>query len=102
MQSEMVLNIKRIGSRNATNVRPIIVTFGSYQNKMTVLTNAKKLRTLSDKVSYKSIFIKHDLTRMQQDEKKKLYEEIKRRRNTGENFYIKNGKIFSSNNPKSV
>jgi hypothetical protein len=81
--------IFRIGKPGQNKVRPLIVKINNDTKKI-VFKNIYKLKNNS-----KKWVIKHDLTRKEQETEKKLWQEVKRRRETGENCFIKNGTILS-------
>ena len=88
-------NVRRIGRRDSTNGKPrlICVTVESKDDKMSTLRNSKKLRT-SD--NFKGVYINPDMTIMERNQRKTLLEELKRRRELGENVVIRHNKIVSA------
>lgn len=85
--------ISRIG-RNEIGAKPrlIRVKCKATNLKQSILRNSKKLKDLP---AYRGIFINSDRTRLQQKNDKALREELKRRRNCGENVIIFNNKIIN-------
>ena len=78
----------RIGVKRSRD-RPIKVVFNNFDDKMTVLRNARNLRHLSDENKLKRVYIKADLTPRQLEHEKRLREELLYRRKIGENVIIK-------------
>lgn len=75
---------------------PIKLELISYQHKILILQNAKKLKGTN-------IFISHDLTEAQREENRNLRETLKRlKENTSENCYIRKQKIYISNTPYTI
>ena len=72
-------------------VRPLLVSFASEANKLSVISSAPRL--LFHK-NYKKVYIAPDMTKLERAKHKKLVDELKRRRQQGElNLVIKNGII---------
>ena len=82
----------RVGKKTAGKVRPLCIRFVSTSVKARVLRNGKELRNSSEEWK-KKVYIAPDLTRTQRTENKRLYEELKARRDKEEDVVIKNGKI---------
>lgn len=89
------LQLKRIGDPAHHKSRPLIVKYDSFKDKMDLLVKAKNLRHVRDGNFLQKVFVKPDLTRLQQKEDKLLRDEMKRRNDAGENVFIKGGKIVS-------
>jgi hypothetical protein len=90
-----IRKVIRIGKRNTENnrPRPIIVKLEEDHQPWIILKNSRNLRAHRDE-NVRSIRIAKDLTMMQREEEKKLYEELKERRERGEEgWYIKSGKL---------
>ena len=88
-------NVHRIG--RITGGRPRLLSFccKSEEDKVSLLRNAKKLRTTR---KFKGVYINRDLTPMEQRQRRTLLEEMKRRRDSGEKVVIRHNKIV----PQSV
>ena len=72
-------------------VRPLLVSFASEANKLSVLSSAPRLLFHEN---YKKVYIAPDMTKLERAKHKKLVDELKRRRQQGElNLVIKNGTI---------
>ncbi len=89
------IKIRRIGQKNDSKIRPVIASFQTFTDKMTLLTKAKEIRQFSPDNNLSKVSIKPDLTKIQQLEEKALLEELKKRRNNGELVLIKHGKIVT-------
>ena len=86
-----IQKIFRIGCKDSTRVRPLLVRFTSEDSKLTVLSDAPCLRFHDN---YKKVFIAPDITKFERAKHKKLVDELKQRRQQGEtNLIIKNGSI---------
>ena len=87
--------LRRIGKPQHSKPRLIRITCSDEDERTEALNAARKLRTL---VNYNGIFINADLTPMQQKQQRQLREELKRRRNAGENVKIRRGAIVITDN----
>ena len=91
-----IQEVVRLGKhRNAQQVkpRPLLVKFKNSWVKWQVLKNAKNLKR-ADVEEFKNIFIVPDLTREQREWDKKLREELKNKKDAGEEgWYIKRGEL---------
>ena len=58
----------RMGKRNPHRPRPLKVFCGNSTTRASILTNAKKLKNLSNDHRHKRVFIRPDLTKMQRDQ----------------------------------
>ena len=96
---DVVINkIIRLGAKKEINEKPrlLLVSFEDIRKKRFILTQAKKLRDLKE---WDSIFISPDLTRKEQEEGKKLRDQLRALREQGHTDYIiKRGMIVK--NPK--
>ena len=82
-----VHKIYRLG-RKTDKTRPLLVCLESEDAKLTLLSRAPKLRFHTQ---YKSTFIAPDMTRFQRVKHKRLVDELRKRRQQGEqNLIIKN------------
>ena len=76
--------------------RPILVTLDSEDKKYKILRNAKKLKNQRDPTK-KAIGISPDLTKKQREKDYKLRQELRQRREQGEEgLYIKNGNLYKA------
>lgn len=96
LKKELNLSLKpskayRAGKRLEGKPRLLIVTMEDEGKKWEVLKRGKLLRESADEV-LKSVYINLDLTFEERQENKKLREELKRRRENGENVKIIRGK----------
>ena len=93
---------KRIGYKllDKTRPRPMMVKYNTFEDKLTVLRSARKLRTLSKDIPWNTVSIQHDLTKQQQQQNKQLVVEMKRRRQIGENVIIRGGQIINADHKK--
>ena len=85
----------RLGSRNPSSSRPrlLLVELGDVSTKRQILRQATSLRKSS---TWSNIYISPDLTPKEQAHNKKLREELKSRKDSGEkNIFIKHGRIIS-------
>ena len=82
----------RVGKKKSNGYRPLCVRFTSTSIKARLLRNGKMLRNSTDKQKKKA-YIAPDLTRTQRADSKRLYDELKRRRDNDEDVIIKFGKI---------
>jgi hypothetical protein len=78
------LKVHRIGKPITGKNRILKVIFGDEEDRQNVLRKAKFLRNIP---MHRRIFINPDLTIFQQNERKRLTEELKRRRSAGEDVH---------------
>ena len=84
-------SVVRLGKRIPDRHRLLKVTLDSVSRKIQVLRNAKKLRNTQN---WKEIFITPDMTPREREKNKELREELKRRRELGEErLVIRKGQI---------
>jgi len=88
---EKVIRLGKIDENNRHD-RPLLIVMQEKNKKYEVLTNASNLRYCQNE-EHRKIYITPDMTIKQREENRKLREELKRRRDNGENWYIKNGKL---------
>jgi len=91
VENNDIEKLVRLGRRNENN-RPLLVIMREKDKKYEILSNASKLRNAQEE-EHRKVYISPDLTIKQREENKKLREELKRRRENGENLYIKGGKL---------
>ena len=85
----------RLGNKTSRQKpRPMKIILSSQMNRDLILRAAPKLGKLSDTNQFRKVFLKPDLTPQQQEEERNLRQELKCRRDNGENVMIKNGKII--------
>ena len=70
-------NAIRLGSYNQEKRRPIKVTLTDIDTKKKILSKATTLRDLKEDDPYYKVYIRPDLTKMQLQQSKNLYEELK-------------------------
>ena len=88
---EVVRLGKHTNAQQLVKPRPILVKFKDSRVKWQILKNAKNLKR-TDIEEFKNVFIAPDLTREQREWDKKLREELKSRKDAGEEgWYIKRG-----------
>ena len=88
---DSVVDFRRLGKPGIRGGRLLRVTFKSVDTKFAVLKNTKLLR---DNSAFKNVYINNDRTRMQQAQDKALRDEVKRRKNLGEDPVIHKGTIM--------
>ena len=81
----------RVGKKTDERARILIVTLETEDCKWEILKAAKKLRESENEMA-KNVFINKDLTRLEREKNKKLREEVKARRERGENVKIIRGR----------
>jgi hypothetical protein len=84
------LHVYRVGRPVPGKSRMLKVQFDDEKNRQNVLRNAKKLR---NNTKHNGVYINPDLTFAQRRDRKMLMEELKRRRDAGEEVMIFQGKI---------
>ena len=90
-----VEEIFRIGKRENTRDRPIIVKFKNVKQKWDII---KKSKLLNRKEAYKTIRISPDLTKTERIEERKLLEQLKKKKEEGEmDWTIRRGKLVRRN-----
>ena len=88
-----VTDLYRIGNKEASSTRPLIIRFNSSKLRNDIL----KLRDLvytNKKNKTTKIFIAPDRTREEREERKKLVDEMRRRKANNEDVVIRNGKVI--------
>lgn len=91
-KDKIVSAVFRIGKMTSSRPRLLKVVCSDAESKRSLLSKSKDLRNLHQ---YKNVYINPDLTPLQQAQNKKLREELKARRNLGEDVTIRHGKIVS-------
>ena len=90
--ADSVVDIRRLGKPGSGGRRLLRVTLSSTDSKFSVLRNAKLLRNDPD---FRGVYINHDRTKMQQAQYKALREEVKLRKDLGEDPVIYRGKVVN-------
>ena len=87
-EKKVVFEVKfRIGEKDATKVRPIVVRLHQESEKETILKGSNKLK---DHQNWKNIYLKQDMTKKQRDYSKAQEEELKAEA-ARRNSHLKNG-----------
>ena len=89
---EILRRIHRIGKQVEGRDRLLRVVCCDEESKIGVLRQAKLLRN----TSFKKVYINPDLTKTQREERKRLREELKRRKDVGEDVTIRYGRIVAA------
>ena len=96
IKSKDITNVFRLGKdQNKGHPRPVLVKFSKEEIKKNVLSHCKDLKL---KVNNENIpiYYSSDRTVKEREERRKLVEEMKRRKSNGENqIGIRNGKIVT-------
>ena len=90
-----VSNTFRIGKINSSKPRLLKVVCANAESKRAILFKAKSLR---EREEYKHVYVNPDLTPAQQAQNKALREELRMRRNLGEDVIIRRGTIVRKQN----
>lgn len=85
-----VSECRRIGKKRENGSRLLKIKINDINKKKEILSKSKTLKTSQ---CFKKVFIHHDLTPMQQEEQRKLREELAKRRGDGEDVVIFRGKV---------
>lgn len=99
-----VEKVYRLGKKtNDKAARPLVVRLTEEHSKRQLLLKAKQLRFSTSK-TVSCLYIRPDLTKLQQQESKALYTELKakRRNDSDEWFTIQHGRVVKSDKPKNV
>ena len=100
-----VVKVLRLGKKNESNNRPVLVTLKHEVDKSFLLSNSARLRQHD---AYKTVYFSPDRTKFEHLKYKKLVEELKQRKAKGEtNLIIRNNAIVYRNartqtNPSST
>lgn len=89
----------RVGAQEANKPRALIVKLKSLNSKVNILKKAPTLRNYAVPNSTLKIYIAPDLTMKQREFQKELRDELKIRRENGEQVIIKRNKIVPSDRP---
>ena len=102
INKEDIKAIYRLGEKNPAKTRPILIKLETLEvrNELLKLRNLKIEETKEDEKGTKNmmsiIYISPDRTKQQQQENRLLVNEMKARKNKGEEICIRNGKIAST------
>lgn len=90
----------RIGRQEQLVTRPLRIHIHDSEHRRRLLNRGKQLKT-AEEDELKKIYLAPDLTRMQQEEDKKLRDKLKELRNSGsKNIKITKGEIVSEEGGK--
>lgn len=98
-QASEIIDVSRIGKFSEYRPRLIRIKCKTRDSRTNILKCSKQLR---QSANYKNVFINPDLSKIQRDHDKRLREELKVRRNRGEDVKIERGKVVLSNSKQSV
>ena len=89
--------IRRLGKKG-TKPRPTLIQYqeADQETRATILRNAKKLRNVNKENCISAVFVNPDLTYKEREESWKLRQELKRRRENGEELIIRRGAIVTA------
>jgi hypothetical protein len=90
LEENSITRMHRIGRPAPGKSRLVCVTMNDETVKKKILSNAKQLR---DKSKYRTIYINPDRTKLQQEEMRNLRNELKQRRENGEEAVIYRNKV---------
>ena len=97
LQKDDVTRIYRKRIRDQNKPRPIIVMLKSKEKKLELLKlrglKYEEKNELNEVIEMTPIFISKDRTRLEQELNRKLVLELKKRKENGEEVYIRNGQI---------
>ncbi len=89
-KTEAVSAVFRIGKVTSSKPRLLKVICRDTESKRALLSKSKDLR---NKAQYRNVFLNPDMTPLQQALNKRLREELRARRNLGEDVTIRHGKV---------
>lgn len=98
----MITDTLRIGQTNGTKPKVLIVKFSSHDTKRNVLQNAPKLRNYVPVGSTLKVFISPDYTKKQQEFQKTLRNELRTRKENGEDVIIQKNKVVPRSQPRRL
>ena len=87
-----IRNIKRVGTQSDERPRIIIIECSNSDLKRFLLQNSFKLKN-HRLINNRNVFLTPDMTKNQLEDDRKLREELRRRRDNGENVFIRKGQI---------
>lgn len=97
-KKDLISAVVRIGKITSSRPRLLKVICCDSETKRTLLSKSKDLRNFEQ---YKNVYINPDLTPLQQVKNNKLREELRNRRNLGEDVTIRNGRVVIKNSPQN-
>ena len=74
---ELYSNVARLGRKQENKIKPIRISFKNMDGNTNFFRNLGKLK-YERNTDYKEILVAHDLTILERQQEKKLYEEVKR------------------------
>ena len=91
-----IVECLRVGKRKAERPRPLRITLETMQDKRNLLSKATTLRNVPDTSKYANVYVKPNLTILQQEQAKNLYVQLKevRLKNPLKTYKISKGKII--------
>ena len=90
-KASCVKDVHRIGKIKPDQTRLLRMTLVDYNNKISLLRNAKKLRSIT---SFRNVYVNTDRTRFQAEEFKNLRNEFRNRKERGEDVMIYRNKVI--------
>lgn len=96
-QNVRIESICRLG-RKGNKPRPLRATLKTYDEKRTVLVNARRLRQ-ANKTYLQKVYIAADLTPLQRERDRQLRREVKDRKDKGEDCVIYRGRVVQRQTP---
>ena len=92
VSGHVISSVRRLGKGNSQKPRLLKVVCRDIESKRALLRKSKNLRGIAN---YRNVYLNPDLTPNQQEENKRFIEELKARRDLGENVVIQNGKVVT-------
>ena len=83
----------RIGQWSESRPRPLKLCFESEEDKMRILRQSSRLSKLDHSDPLRKVFIRRDMTKSELLEDKERRQELKTRRENGEDVIIRRGKV---------
>ena len=92
-----IVNVLRMGKVQQGKNRPLLVKLENSQMKYNILRNANNLNNTQQQQWIKKVSISKDKTIKEKEASKRLYEQLKQKRDDGEEGrYIRDGKLLQS------
>ena len=95
---DAVSAVFRIGKLTSSRPRLLKVICRNTESKRALLSKSKDLRNMDQ---YKNVYMNPDMTPLQQAQNKKLREELRAKRNLGEDVTIRHGKVVTKNSAQN-
>ena len=94
-----VKNHYRVGRSNGRHngKRPIVIKFASMEEKWRVLKKTSALRRNPD---FSSVYVNADLTPLQQVQRRRMFSELRSRRDEGEDVFLFRGRVINREQSK--